>query len=76
MQKKYFASSVHSNQFRIVVLPHECFRQAFNDFYQQKQCTIAKSLIVISFRDLKLPEKRLIIQSINIVMNIKSTQNT
>ena len=36
----------------------------------------AENLNVISFRDFETSEKRLIIQSINIVMNNKSTQNT
>ena len=45
-------------------------------FINKNNVLIAENGNVISFRDFRNFEKRLIIQSINIVMNNKSTQNT
>ena len=45
-------------------------------FINKNYVLIAENVNVISFRDFRTSEKRLIIQSINIVMNNKSTQNT
>ena len=45
--------------------------------YQQRHALIAVNLRVLVFRDFQnFPKKYLIIQSINTIMNIKSTQNT
>ena len=49
----------------------------FNDFYQQKTMgLLPKMLMSLVFATSETSEKRVIIQSINIVMNNKSTQNT
>ena len=45
-------------------------------FINKNNVLIAENVNVISFRDFRKFEKRLSIQSINIVMNNKSTQNT
>ena len=45
-------------------------------FNNKNNVLIAENLNVISFHDFQSSEKRLIIQSINIVMHNKSTQNT